>query len=286
LWSFPHKYRRTPYATNGRTCSVGSIALSSDESFVAISTLEQSIVTYALSADGPILESKAEVGLNEDTKFRPIVPIAVTSNNLVMKGTASEGVIPIFDLRSSVTASLEHGTHRTIRTLTTRGDRVIVGSTDVSGDINGSCIVKCYSSLMSEQQDRLYSGTSKPPFRVVWADVKPLSDPGYDSIWYKNTIGFLMRMGGPKVIMIVFLLVLAGMAVETPGQPLQAKKQAVQPDYAGYTKELSVLRVRFEPNVPRNPTLWQILRYIIGFALAQMAIWGTYGLVLLNFYFV
>ncbi|KAG9076531.1 hypothetical protein FS749_011698 [Ceratobasidium sp. UAMH 11750] len=133
-------------------CSIGSVTISLDESFVAISTLQQSIVTYSLSEDGLILDSKVEIGFKEGTEYRPILPIAFTSNNLIMKGTTSEGVIPIFDPNTGTSASLNHGPRQTIRALTAHGDKVLVGSTDVSGDINASCSIKCYSSLTSEQQ--------------------------------------------------------------------------------------------------------------------------------------
>ncbi|KAF8594169.1 hypothetical protein BDV93DRAFT_565699 [Ceratobasidium sp. AG-I] len=131
IWTGPHSYRRTPSSLSGQVCSIGSATVSSDGLTIAISTLEQSIVTYLLQDDGPISTSKVEFGYKEKTDYRPIVLIALTANNLVMKGTTS-GDVPILDCQSGNTTSLHQGPHQMIRTLTTHGDKVLVGSSDLS----------------------------------------------------------------------------------------------------------------------------------------------------------
>ncbi|KAG8691107.1 hypothetical protein FRC11_006762, partial [Ceratobasidium sp. 423] len=82
-----------------------------------MSTHRQSIVTYTLSQGGPVLQSRVETGYKEGTDYRPIVPIAFTANNLVLKGTAVDGVIPILDTKTGATSSLMHGSRQMIRSL-------------------------------------------------------------------------------------------------------------------------------------------------------------------------
>ncbi|KAG9079399.1 hypothetical protein FS749_008555 [Ceratobasidium sp. UAMH 11750] len=250
-------------------CS-GSIAVSADETFAAISTLQQSIVTYTLSVDGPVPGSKVEVKYEESTDYRPIVPVALTSNNLVLKGTVSDGMISILDTRTGTTSSLKHGQRQTIRTLTTLGDKVLVGSTDVSGDIHSSCSIKCYSSLVTEQQ-----GDPKPMFRIAWSTVRPL-EAGRS--WHFSITGapwtivrhlhLSMQHHKAWIGFIVFLLLSAIMAMSPSGKAVSMSNVTDVAVYEPIGPQ--------DPTRPQNPTLRRILYHMAYYMVTQMAALAAY----------
>lgn len=68
--------------------------MSADKRSIAISTLDHSIVTYPLDKDGPILKSKKEFSTRDQTKWSPVVPVAMTSSGLTVGGTG-KGEVPI-----------------------------------------------------------------------------------------------------------------------------------------------------------------------------------------------
>ncbi|KAG8704968.1 hypothetical protein FRC08_001918 [Ceratobasidium sp. 394] len=260
-------WKRTPHTTNGQVCTIGSIAVSADETFMAISTLQQSIVTYTLSVDGPVLGSKVEVKYEEGTDYRPIVPVALTPNNLVLKGTVSDGIISILDTRTGTTSSLKHGQRQTIRTLTTLGDKVLVGSTNVSGDIQSSYSIKCYSSLVTEQQDRLYSGDAKPMFRIAWSAVRPLEAGRSWHFSITGTPGIIFRhlqlsMQHRKVwvVFMVFLFLSTITAINPAGKKSSKDTNKKDPSRAQNS----------------TPTLGRILYHMAYYMVTQLAALAAY----------
>ncbi|KAB5587471.1 hypothetical protein CTheo_9091 [Ceratobasidium theobromae] len=107
-------------------------------------SLEQSIVTYELGPNGPVLGKRQEFPIYEQTTYRPILPIALTKNNLILKGTAS-GDVPVLDSKLGQVGPIKLGPERIIRTLAVHGDKVIIGSSDV-GDAKQGSSIKCYST--------------------------------------------------------------------------------------------------------------------------------------------
>ncbi|KAG8735821.1 hypothetical protein FRC10_010108, partial [Ceratobasidium sp. 414] len=171
IWKSPGIYERTPKGMN--VSSIGSATISSDERFIAISSLDQSIVTYPLGPGGPLLHEQREFPFHEQTDYSPIVPIALTSNNLIFKGTAS-GDIPILDSTNGPMAPIHLGARRIIRTLTTYGDKVVVGSSDAGGFQQGSRI-ECYSTgLAGTHQEWPQPGYPFPRFKLTLSDILPL----------------------------------------------------------------------------------------------------------------
>ncbi|KAG9097332.1 hypothetical protein FS749_006574, partial [Ceratobasidium sp. UAMH 11750] len=171
IWKSPGIYERTPKAVN--VSSIGSATIASDERFITISSLDQSIVTYALGPSGPVLHEQQEFPFHEQTDYSPIVPIALTSNNLIFKGTAS-GDIPILDSTNGPMAPIHLGAKRIVRTLTTHGDKVVVGSSDAGGFQQGSHI-ECYSTgLAGTRHEWARPGYAFPQFALSLGDILAL----------------------------------------------------------------------------------------------------------------
>ncbi|KAG8687607.1 hypothetical protein FRC08_011886 [Ceratobasidium sp. 394] len=113
IWKSPGIYEHTPKAVN--VSSIGSATISSNERFIAISSLDQSIVTYALGPSSPVLHEQREFPFHKRTDYSPIVPIALMSNNLIFKGD-----VPILDSTNGPMAPIQLGAKRIVRTLTVR----------------------------------------------------------------------------------------------------------------------------------------------------------------------
>ncbi|KAG9091914.1 hypothetical protein FS749_016142 [Ceratobasidium sp. UAMH 11750] len=116
VWHGPHNYLRTPYRTDDRVCGIGSAALSSDGQFIAIVTLDHSIVIYPLTPDGPAVPDWQLLPNQEQSGPQPIVPIAL-ADNLVLRGTTF-GVVPIINLQSGPLPPIQDGSRSIIRALT------------------------------------------------------------------------------------------------------------------------------------------------------------------------
>lgn len=77
-----------------RLFASGGAALSADERTIAFSTLDHSIVTSPLNDNGPILTQKREFANRDRANWSPRVPVVLTSEGIVLGGTAS-GEVPI-----------------------------------------------------------------------------------------------------------------------------------------------------------------------------------------------
>ncbi|KAG8772876.1 hypothetical protein FRC12_002848 [Ceratobasidium sp. 428] len=175
IWRGPHDYQRTPYEADGNVCTIGSAAFSSDGRFVAIVTLEHSIILYPMNEHGPVIRERHVVELNDEPNhFRPIVPIALGANNLVMRGTAS-GQVPIIDLSTNGDlAPIRNDPQEIIRTLTTRGDKLVVGMSDANGTMSK---IKCFLDRASSQTApiRVQHDADQPLFTVAIGDLEDLA---------------------------------------------------------------------------------------------------------------
>lgn len=74
----------------------GGATILTDQQSIAVSTLNQSTVIYPLIHTGPDLSQGREYDFHEPTKYSPAVPIAVTANDFLFKGTAS-GAVPVLN---------------------------------------------------------------------------------------------------------------------------------------------------------------------------------------------
>ncbi|CAE6387498.1 hypothetical protein BN14_10903 [Rhizoctonia solani AG-1 IB] len=97
-----------------RKMAIGSATIPPSEQFIAIATLDNSLVTYSLREGGPDVETHFEVNSREVINYRPVLPIVSTSSELILKGTAV-GDIDVLDPRTNSTASLHHGTFTFIK---------------------------------------------------------------------------------------------------------------------------------------------------------------------------
>ncbi|KAG9097577.1 hypothetical protein FRC06_007403, partial [Ceratobasidium sp. 370] len=169
-WRGPNDYQRSPYEEYGNVCSIGSAALSRDGRFIAIVTLDHSIVIYPMAEDGPMLQNRHVLQNKEKSGFRPIVPIALGPDNLVLRGSAA-GTVPIIDLQHGDLAPIRNDPHKVIRTLTTCGDKVIVGLSDKNGK---SSKIRCYLDLTasSTPPPRLQQDPDQPLFTVAIGDLE------------------------------------------------------------------------------------------------------------------
>ncbi|KAG8716028.1 hypothetical protein FRC09_016102 [Ceratobasidium sp. 395] len=173
IWKSPGSFERT--AKCEKVSSIGSAMISSDERLVAIASLDQSIVTYPLGPNGPILRDQREFAFREQSEYSPIVPIALTSSNLIFKGTAT-GDVPVLDSMNGPMAPIQLGAKRIVRTLTTHDDKVIVGSSDAGGLQQGSRI-ECYStSKGAASKDWTRSRPTFPHFKLTLDDVLQLEE--------------------------------------------------------------------------------------------------------------
>ncbi|KAG9122679.1 hypothetical protein FRC07_000822 [Ceratobasidium sp. 392] len=170
IWRGPQEYQRTPYEEKGNVCSIGDAAFSRDGRFIAIVTLEHSIVLYPMTEAGPVLQNRHVLENSEKPGFRPIVPIALGPDNLVMRGSAS-GTVPIVDLQHGDLAPIRNDPHEVIRVLTTCGDKVIVGLSDKNGK---SSKIKCYLDLTasSTPPPRLQQDPDQPLFTVAIGELE------------------------------------------------------------------------------------------------------------------
>ncbi|QRV87068.1 transmembrane protein [Ceratobasidium sp. AG-Ba] len=267
VWYKPREYRLLSHPVDSDRCTIGHIAISSDESFLAVATLKHSVVTYQLSEEGPILGTKTEVGGQESTEYRHIVPVALTSNNLILRGTTSEGIVYMYDPQIGTSASLTHGSFKAIRALATHGNKFLVGSTDISGDINAGCTIRCYLSLLNEQQDKTYPDVSSSYFRIGWDEIRPPDDKISSvelihSLTFAQTYRYTINIG-----LALCIAALAGFIL-SPSMDLQPP----QSDTVS-TKELSVMLNRFEPKLSQNPTLRQLLFHFGWLTVRQATSW-------------
>ncbi|KAG8688733.1 hypothetical protein FRC11_004888 [Ceratobasidium sp. 423] len=85
----------------------GSVTVPPSEHFIAIATLENTLVIYSLDEGGPVIDTRFEVSSQEQNGYCPVLPIMSTSSNLVFKGTIV-GDIEVLDQKTCLTALLHH----------------------------------------------------------------------------------------------------------------------------------------------------------------------------------
>jgi hypothetical protein len=81
--------------------------LSPDEKSIAISTLDQSIVTYPLSDEGPVIEGMKEFTAVQLEEAAPIVPVGLTSEGHILGGSTT-GDVSVISAESCELSSLSH----------------------------------------------------------------------------------------------------------------------------------------------------------------------------------
>ncbi|KAG8706739.1 hypothetical protein FRC08_000880 [Ceratobasidium sp. 394] len=172
IWHGPGKYRRIPCSPDGYASSVGNATISNDGNFIAIVTLDHSVVIYPLHRDGPVIHEQRVFHNRERAGYRPIVPIALVADRLVLRGSAS-GDIPIFDLHKGPLAPIRNNSPQVVRALATHDNMVIVGLSNTEGQASE---IKCYRDQPSPMPTydtyaaRVHSNDDKPIFEVAIDD--------------------------------------------------------------------------------------------------------------------
>ncbi|KAG8698616.1 hypothetical protein FRC08_005803 [Ceratobasidium sp. 394] len=285
VWKAPGDYERTPLGNN--VSSIGSAMISFDERFIAISSLDQSIVTYTLGPGGPVVHEQREFPFHERTEYRPIVPIALTSNNLIFKGTAS-GEVPILDSVNGPMAPIHLGPERLIRTLTAHGDKIVVGSSDSDKYLRGSKM-ECYSTELGSKDDWTRPKYTLPPFRLMLNDVLLPTERVSSEQWqdYTRSAKKLWARCFPRLNryvsfkgLIMFWLVTMIMAVDPPlaswnstpvgANVLNRNGQNAATAVATYTFP------HYKPVRRVNPSLFYLLSYLALFVLSRFVLWGMW----------
>ncbi|KAG8714617.1 hypothetical protein FRC11_007775, partial [Ceratobasidium sp. 423] len=176
IWTAPRNYHRTSYVGNGQACTIAAAAVAPSGLFIAISTLESSIVTYAIQDNALTLDSKREGIYQEATTSRRITPIAVAPSGLVMKGTIA-GDIPMLDSAAGLLYSLHHGNNQVIRTLKAHGDYLVVGSSDAQDGHRPASSLKCYAIVTGVPKDlRRFNSTHHAVIRIPLSCLLPFSE--------------------------------------------------------------------------------------------------------------
>ncbi|KAG8712229.1 hypothetical protein FRC11_000668, partial [Ceratobasidium sp. 423] len=128
-------------ASNG-TCRVGDGSITPNGGILAISTLDQTVVTYPLDENGPILAEKREYTNPEHVSQYPVVPIGITQDGLAFGGTTRGQVPVISTYEEKVQTLIQHeDENHIIRMISTLTDRIIIGSTNPS---TNTSVIKCY----------------------------------------------------------------------------------------------------------------------------------------------
>ncbi|KAG8706469.1 hypothetical protein FRC11_008204 [Ceratobasidium sp. 423] len=178
------------------------------ERFIAIATLDNSIVTYSLGEGGPDIATHFEAKSQELTNYRPVLPIVSTSSSLVLKGTAISD-IDVLDTRTHATTSFHHAHNHIIRTLNAYGDKLVVSSSDLTENRTTSCL-RCYTfSNTAEPRDWCRIDEFHAPiFEITLSSILPFTEwitlynpLGKFSIGWTVWLKFQQRRG------LLFLLV-------------------------------------------------------------------------------
>ncbi|KAG9094638.1 hypothetical protein FS749_012085 [Ceratobasidium sp. UAMH 11750] len=141
IWAKPGSVKHINPDSNHNVSRVGCVILSPNQKFLAISTLDHTIVLYALGRNGPLLESMQEFPYEDSASINPIVPVAFPSDGLVLASTAC-GEVPMIQSTDGEMSLLHHEqASHIIRVIATHGQRIIVGSSS-----EPESVLKCYSS--------------------------------------------------------------------------------------------------------------------------------------------
>ncbi|KAF8594995.1 hypothetical protein BDV93DRAFT_515350 [Ceratobasidium sp. AG-I] len=181
VWMLPGNYMYTD-AHNPGVKPMGDAVVSADQQSIAISTLYQTAMIYPLTDSGPVVSRGAEYSLRERSGYSPAVPIALTANNILLKGTAT-GEVWVLSSERKRLKSLSVSSNHIIRALGTFGDRVVVGSSantygSAGNEKHAMSDVSCFTTLpTSDYRDwPVTTNDSKTPFELSVDDVMPESE--------------------------------------------------------------------------------------------------------------
>ncbi|KAF8601123.1 WD40 repeat-like protein [Ceratobasidium sp. AG-I] len=270
IWLTPRAYKRTPFLASGKICSIGSAAIAASERFIVISTLDQSLVTYALKEGGPVGESHVETPSQEITAYRPVLPVASTSSDLVLKGTSS-GDVEILDTRTRSIVSLHHAHNHIIRTLNAYGDKVVVGSSEINNKDGVSCL-RCYTfSGAAEPRDwRSIDESQMPVFEASLSNILPFTERVALYTLPSLNIGRVFHIfrgqfvwwHGLFSLWVAIVVILLALLLEPPATPAKTPPTSAD-DLAMYQEELP----------PRTPALSFLLSCGLTYLLGRIQAW-------------
>ncbi|CUA75336.1 hypothetical protein RSOLAG22IIIB_05837 [Rhizoctonia solani] len=245
-----------PFMDGGEICTIGSATVPPSERFIAISTLDNSLITYSLREGGPDIDTRAKADFRKLTKYCPVLPIVSTSSDLVLKGTAV-GAIEVLDPRSHSTASLHHAHNHIIRTLNAYGDRVVVGSSDMTDNSASSCL-RCYTfSSAAEPRDwRRIEEFKGPIFEITLSSILPFSERmvlynPFGIFDIVQAIRLNLRWKQGTVFIFVCFGVFFALALDPPSRTSSASTTDIQLSNGRYPSESS----------PRKPALSTLIFY-------------------------
>ncbi|KAG8691147.1 hypothetical protein FRC11_006423 [Ceratobasidium sp. 423] len=168
VWRSPRDYRRTPYIKGGLVCSIGSATMATDGSFIVIITLDHSTVVYPVDQDGPKLNEARVYPNHEPAGYRPIVPVTLAANRMVLKGSTS-GQVPVMDLLNGPLAPIDNTSNDVVRVLTGYSDKIIVGLSDKSGS---SSQIICYLDVAVSISDFIHADDDHPVFEITISELE------------------------------------------------------------------------------------------------------------------
>ncbi|KDN37576.1 hypothetical protein RSAG8_10093, partial [Rhizoctonia solani AG-8 WAC10335] len=275
IWRGPHNHQPTPqiYNADKGICSIGSAVLSADGRFIAVVTLDHAIVLYPLTINGPAIYERQVIQTQESGPFF-IVPIALTANNLVLRGTAS-GTVPVVDLQNGPVAPIINDPTEVVRALATYADKVVVG---VSAPTGMGSQIKCYRDLavsMSTQVSRLPKEANRPVFEVAIRQLEERSgsfrtlDANFATILQNRRIWTWMGL----IWALVTILVID--PPELPDSINKTNAYAVPTTPAPFSNELAVLSFN---RTTEYPTLGFLFSYCVLFIASRFSWWGTWCL--------
>ncbi|CAE6478880.1 unnamed protein product [Rhizoctonia solani] len=171
-------------AASSETCRVGDASITPKADTLAISTLDQTLVTYPLVQAGPVLIGKREYVYPEQVSHYPIVPVGITENGLAFGGTTN-GRVPVISTHDEKVQSLiqHEDENHIIRMISTLTDRIIIGSTNPS---TNASVIKCYALCTNTAELSTVNQSASNTLRITvteamlgWRDVDcawPTSD--------------------------------------------------------------------------------------------------------------
>ncbi|KAG9105176.1 hypothetical protein FRC07_009538 [Ceratobasidium sp. 392] len=118
-------------------CTVGAFCLSGDETFLATTTLEQTVVMFPMSHYGPVIEEAVVYKYPKAITKMLVLPVVISASDLVLCGSAVSDVNVVH--RSGVPAYVIKGGLDYIRAIASFGDLIAVASSG-AGDYQ----IKCY----------------------------------------------------------------------------------------------------------------------------------------------
>ncbi|CAE6472584.1 unnamed protein product [Rhizoctonia solani] len=270
IWLAPRSYYRTPFTEHGDVCTIGSATISPSEQFIAMATLDNSLVTYALREGGPAIDTQFEVKSRDLTNYRPVLPIVSTSSDLILKGTAV-GDIDVLDTRTHSTASLHHAHNHIIRTLNAYGDKVVVGSSDLTENCASSCL-RCYTfSSAAEPRDwRRIDELQGPTFKITLRSILPFTE----RMILRNPFGMfgnghtvLLRLRWKQGIVVALVglgALLLALALDPPSRVSSISTRDVRIVHTAYARSTA-------PS--RNPALSTIIRWCASYLSGRVSEW-------------